>query len=538
MTAVAIVALLTAGWLQGTSATAPVRTATIKGRVVRADGRALARVRVRLMISQSGPPLVTETDLDGQFEFNSLRAGTYTLAASKPGYVDVEFAQRRWPGHGQPITVAVGETRDRVDLVLPRTAAIVGRVVDEDGEPVEGAGIAVLESRLASGRRRLVPVQAAGGRTNDQGRFRVYGLKPGRYYVSATVGQTDFIPSNRDLPGYAPTYFPGTPNPAEAQAVALGLSQDASGIDFAIVPMRTASVSGTAFQADGAPVVGGLRLVSSQRSGLAISMNARIDPDGSFEFPNVAPGEYVVQMFKSRPNTYTEGEFASALVTVSGANVTGLSLHAAAGSTITGRITLDGSGTIRPNGVELVLTSIDADLSSPESGATRAEIHEDWTFRLAGISGPRRLRVVRTPAGWMVKAIFVNGIDVTDTPLPFGTRDQSLSDVDVVLTNRITQVSGTVTDARGDPATDAMVVAFSTDRDRWYPESRFFDAARIADGKFTLRGLPSGDYFVVAIDEGSDWQEAALLDLLTTRATRVTLSDGQQTAVNLKVTGR
>jgi len=223
---------------------------------------------------------------------------------------------------------------------------------------------------------------------------------------------------------------------------------------------------------------------------------------------------------------------------VSGANVTGLSLHAAAGSTITGRITLDGSGTIRPNGVELVLTSIDADLSSPESGATRAEIHEDWTFRLAGISGPRRLRVVRTPAGWMVKAIFVNGIDVTDTPLPFGTRDQSLSDVDVVLTNRITQVSGTVTDARGDPATDAMVVAFSTDRDRWYPESRFFDAARIADGKFTLRGLPSGDYFVVAIDEGSDWQEAALLDLLTTRATRVTLSDGQQTAVNLKVTGR
>ena len=141
MTAVAIVALLTAGWLQGTSATAPVRTATIKGRVVRADGRALARVRVRLMISQSGPPLVTETDLDGQFEFNSLRAGTYTLAASKPGYVDVEFAQRRWPGHGQPITVAVGETRDRVDLVLPRTAGIVGRVVDEDGDPVEGAAV-------------------------------------------------------------------------------------------------------------------------------------------------------------------------------------------------------------------------------------------------------------------------------------------------------------------------------------------------------------------------------------------------------------
>jgi hypothetical protein len=539
MTSVVIVALLTAGWLQGTSATAPVRTATIKGRVVRADGRALARVRVRLTIGQSGPPLVAETDLDGRFEFTSLRAGTYTLAASKPGYVDVEFAQRRWPGHGQPITVAVGETRDRVDLVLPRTAAIVGRVVDEDGEPVEGAGIAVLESRLAAGRRRLVPVQAAGGRTNDQGRFRVYGLKPGRYYVSATVGQTDIIPSNRDLPGYAPTYFPGTPNPSEAQAVALGLSQDASGIDFAIVPMRTVSVSGTAFQADGAPVVGGLRLVSSQRSGLATSMNARINPDGSFEISNVAPGEYVVQMFKSRPNAYTEGEFASTPVTVNGANVTGLSLHATAGSTITGRITLDGSGTIRPSGVELIPAPINTDLSPPESGPpTRADIRDDWTFRLAGISGPRRLRVARTPPGWTLKAIYVNGLDVTDTPLPFGTRAQAVSDVDVVLTNRITRVSGTVTDARGDPATDTIVVAFPTDRDRWYPESRFFGSAPVADGLFTLRGLPSGDYFVVAIDSASDWQEAALLDPLTIRATRVTLNDGQQTAVNLKVTGR
>src|SRR2546427_11333182 len=134
MTAVAIVALLTAGWLQGTPAPAPARTATIKGRVVRADGRALARVRVRLMISQSGPPLVTETDLDGQFEFNSLRAGTYTLAASKPGYVDVEFAQRRWPGHGQPITVAVGGERERGELGLPPTGAIGARGVDPGRE--------------------------------------------------------------------------------------------------------------------------------------------------------------------------------------------------------------------------------------------------------------------------------------------------------------------------------------------------------------------------------------------------------------------
>jgi uncharacterized protein (DUF2141 family) len=511
----------------------PEATAAIKGRVLRADGRPLGRARVRLapLPTTPGRQRVLESELDGSFAFTALPAGQYRLFASKTGYLGIELGQRRPREPGLPLRVNLGETLEKIDITLPRPSAIVGRIVDESGDPIEGASVRALRIEFVRGRRQLVEAGTA-RLTNDLGRYRVYGLQPGRYIVSAAVGQIMFPgPPVADLRGYAPTYFPGTPTATAAAAVTVDVSQDAAGIDFALTPAKTARVSGKALSAAGEPISGGILLSPSQRSGgVAMKLGARTHADGSFEFRNVAPGEYVIQIYRGRVNGFTEGEFVSQFVSVNGVDVPNLMLRTMPGASITGRVTMLG-GKVRPGGIEIVPVATDVDTAPLNGGAPiRAAIRNDGTFTLAGLSGSRRLRLARAPIGWALKGIYQNGADITDTVLTFDEKQRALTDVEVVLTSQITELMGAAIDSAGQRVADYAVVVFSMEPERWYAQSRFCTLARPqADGTFQVRGLPPGEYFVAALNwvQGDEWQDPALLESLATRATRVTLTEGQ-----------
>jgi hypothetical protein len=172
----------------------------------------------------------------------------------------------------------------------------------------------------------------------------------------------------------------------------------------------------------------------------------------------------------------------------------------------------------------------------------RSQTTRDWTFELRGLSGLRIIRLVREPPGWMLKATRVNGIDVTDSPLTFGSRAETLDDVEVVLTRQVSTLSGQLTDSRGQPA-GGYVVAFSSDRSHWGVSSRFVRLARAAaDGAFSMRGLPAGDYYVLAVDrllEGiGEWQDPDLLESLAPSAVRTSVPEGQQVVVTPRIVTR
>ena len=143
-----------------------------------------------------------------------------------------------------------------------------------------------------------------------------------------------------------------------------------------------------------------------------------------------------------------------------------------------------------------------------------------------------------------MKAIYLNGADVTDQTFTLGRKDQSLRDLQVVLTSEVTVIEGTVADASGRTARDCLVVAFSSDREARSPASRFLDHSVCQrDGSFIIRRLPPGEYMMAAIgrrsDEGADeWQDPQLLDAIVPSAMRVTLIEGQKLLTSLKLSAR
>jgi len=87
------------------------------------------------------------------------------------------------------VRVAGGDVIERIDFTLSRASAITGRVSDENGDPIQGATVSLLQLQFVTGRRTLVET-GRGRRTNDLGRFRLYGVQPGRYAVVASAAAT------------------------------------------------------------------------------------------------------------------------------------------------------------------------------------------------------------------------------------------------------------------------------------------------------------------------------------------------------------
>ena len=218
--------------------------------------------------------------------------------------MQLNYGQRRPFERGRPIELADGQTLENVNFNLPRGSVIAGRIVDEFGEPVADAMVSALHYRTFSGRRRLVPVGRF-GTTDDMGHFRLYGLAPGDYYISATLrpmGGMGFEVGPSDITtGYAPTYYPGTASSQQADRVSVGLGAEMSGITFSLLPVRTVKVSGTAVDSSGKPMAGAFVMLSADmRSGEGGFMmfgggGNQIKDDGSFVISNVTPGDYVLR---------------------------------------------------------------------------------------------------------------------------------------------------------------------------------------------------------------------------------------------------
>ncbi len=533
----------------------PTGTARIRGQVLAADtGAPLRRAQVRASASEIRVNRLVSTDAQGRYELKDLPAGRYQIAASKAGFVALAYGQRRPNESGRPIDIADGQSIDRVEFRLPRGSAIMGRISDEFGEPVANARVQTMRYQFFQGQRRLMPAGGAGGgggdQTDDRGEYRLFGLPPGDYYVTATLRTGGFgggfgpggPAESEDPMAYAPTYFPGTTNVAEAQRVTLGVGEEHANTSFALSPTRTVKVSGTVLGADGDPMAGGIVMLTDNSGPaarlMAMGGGGRIREDGSFTIGSVAPGSYLLQARNGGGRASDDAQFASMAITITGGDdVTGVTLVATRGGTVSGAVVMEpgSTGTLQMSRVQVSMLADRADMTT--FGAPPRRVEDDGTFRVIGLVGRRLFRVI-APAGWSLKSVLMDGSDITDTPIEF-KGGEDLSGVQIVLTDRVTEVSGAVTTQKGDPTRDFTVVVFPDDDQKWYFQSRYITAGRPdQDGRYKIRGLPAyGNYLVVAVDylENGEAGDPEFLERVRAKATKLSLADGETTTLGLKV---
>jgi hypothetical protein len=516
----------------------------ISGVVRTADtGRPVRRARVSIVAPQLPEGRGALTDDNGAFVFEAVPEGRYTLTVSKAGFISLSYGQRRPLQAGTPLQLADGQELKGIEFRLPRGGVIAGHIYDDAGDPLPGANVRIMRYQYAQGNRELV--SAGTSQTDDRGYYRVWGLNPGQYYVSAVTRNFNARgPDGRGAPpapspgnvqrapeqvGYAATFYPGVPSVAEARPVTVGVGGEAAEIDFNLLLVRTSRISGHVTGPDGtATTAGNVSLIPevSQGGRGGTNLGGRIEWDGAFTIANVPPGRYTL---RARADDTVVPHYAVQPLTVSELDVPDLIVVLSPGGSIGGTVTFQNSRSTRvPDLTQLRITAPAADSANTGSNPT-ARVDREGRFTIEGVAaGPHWIRAQGPLRGWMLKSVVVDGRDVIDTPVEVRSGGQ-LAGATLVFTDTLSEVNGTVSDNRGTPFTEYTVLAFSADPALWRAQTRHIMTARPdQNGRYQLRGLPPGDYFLATVDpaEQGEWFEPSFLEAHRAGATALSLSEG------------
>lgn len=529
----------------------PTGTGRIRGRVVAAVTNApLRRVQMSLQWSENPQfrPIVM-TDAEGRYEFAQLPPGKFSLSASKPGYVALQYGQRRPYEGGTSIALSTGETITSIDFALPRGGVIAGRITDEFGELMPQVQVQAQRFQFAQdGQRRLVTTGTA--TTDDRGEFRVYGLMPGEYVVNGSVRPpTNFVIVNglpsasNTMPsdGYPPTFYPGTANANDAQTVTIGIGEEVN-IQFGLIAARLARISGTVRDSEGRPGAGEVILLPRQGISTNLSFN-QLGADGSFVINGVAAGEYSLEVRQILPGRESP-EAASVPITVAGNDIAGLRITTSKGSLITGRVVWDGTAPkTSPLPGPLRVGAMPADpinfsLGSGNDPKANGELDDNGNFQLGGVASRVFLTLMTTLPGWTVKSVTFDGQDITDVPLDPAGR-QTIDGIRITMTDKLTNVSGQVTDAKGSTVPQYVVVVQPADELDPNVVMRYIRTVRPdTNGRFELRALRPGRYVATAIDSLEQGRQASpeFRRQLRRGAREFTIKEGETLSLDLKLT--
>ena len=572
--------------------TAPAGTAVLAGTLMTAATPPQPVRRATVRIAGGGfSARVVGTDDQGRFTFVALPAATYSLSATKPGFVTVYHGEKR-PGRGPgvPIAVAAGQRVD-VSLQMLPGAVITGTITDARGSPMSSVPVIAVEVR-AGGVVTAAPARAT---TDDRGTYRLFGLAPGEYVVSATpqfgsgrsmlttvVGVTDdevewaksqsataaiaaprtggAMPAPGRPVAYAPVYFPGTTDAAAASKIVVAAGEERTGIGFSTRITATATISGTLVDQNGQPLNSGSVTIHPRWSADAtmadalVSAGALVLPRAvvsppAFSLAGVTPGDYTLV---ARSGLSGRGAAAAAAIaagdpalwsvtdlTVDGRDQTNLVIRLQPGTRISGSVAFERATLTPPTDLsklDLQMTAARSLVGAP--AAPRAIVDPAGVFRFASVvPGAYALRAT-PPAGtsWVLKSAMLNGRDLADVLIDV-TPGQDLNGLVITYTDRAAEIAGTLVDASGRPVTRYSIVVMTVDKSLWLPTARRIrSTAPATNGSFSIGGLPAGEYAIAAVEdvEAADLADPAFLARLLSASVKITLADGEKKTQNLR----
>jgi hypothetical protein len=309
-------------------------TGVIEGKVVTENGQPLAGAAlfVRAVNSFAGSRTTT-SDVDGNFRVNGLEPALYTITGNAPAYTTVT---NDLVG---PNFYRIGDT---VRLEMIRGGAITGTVTNAAGEPVIAVRVRATLIRDARGETpNIMSFTVNEQSTDDRGIYRIYGLRPGTYIVSA--GGAGFSPSFNPYESDVPTFAPSSTRDTATEVVVRSAEDSTIDIRYRGEPGHVISGTTKFSGSNGASI-------SLVQVGNPAPVATTYQPVGArgFSFSGLGDGDYdvIAQEVTSNPTTATIPIFAVSepkRVSVKGADVTGIELTTRSLGSISGKILMESS---------------------------------------------------------------------------------------------------------------------------------------------------------------------------------------------------
>jgi hypothetical protein len=486
----------------------------VTGRVMNAiTGEPVKKAEVHLdYVNRQNPMSGPEgygglADAGGNFRFEGVEAGEYSLSADRPGFLRSRYGSKAPNQPGTTLALVPGQQISDLNMAMFPQAVISGRVVDEDGDPIQ-ARVQVLMLSWRHGKQRVLPRR--GTMSNDLGEYRVADLPPGKYYISAQsgfrigTGELPAIPGKADVRPVR-TFFPDATGLDGAAPIRVQMGQDLTGMDIRLRTLPTYHVRGRISGTLSRINLSSLGVsVSPRDSGVMFSLGgSNVTKKATFDLGGVPTGSYTLNLYDQSGNFHMIGNTP---VEVSGSDVNDAVINIIPAGMLRGRIQIEGAP--QANGDAVNIGSMRLQLDPVEgAGWGTAAVKQDGSFTVEELDpGKYHLVLYPLPEGTYIKSVQLGQQEMLGKELDFtqGVSGELL----ITLSYGVAEVSGTVqmpqqsasTDASSNkPATAASIVLVP---EELRPDGSGFEYGNTTQtGTFSIKNASPGRYRAYAFEE-------------------------------------
>ena len=495
-------------------------TAVIAGRVMIGEGGApgieiIAVKQETGGITFSGMPAQTYnavTDAEGHYRITNVPAGSFRVTAYAPAHVTPgERNAFSGANPGKTVNLTEGETAENVNFSLIRGGAVTGKLTDEDGRLVIEESVTAHKLDQNGKRAANSGPSFSQWQTDDRGVFRIYGLEPGRYFISAGASAEDgTVRVGRSGGYYRRTFHPEATEEEKAKIIEVKSGEDTENVDIKLARAAKGYVAtGRVIDGDtGKPVAGvmiGYGIVKERGSSFGLG-NSATNSLGEFRLEGLTPNTYTA--YATQMGGDSENYSESAKFEVLGGDVSGLEIKMRRGASISGMANVenvrDPAVLANLSKIRLGVQNIGGELMM---GSNAGTINANGAFKLSGLR-PGKTRIYAQPVGtvkgFSLLRIEHNGQILKEFELNAG--DQ-LTGVNLIFAYGNGSVFGRVEVKGGTlPPGTGMFVTARRDGEEPGGISATRPAQVDARGQFLLEGLSQGTYKLILTAFGPDFQ--------------------------------
>ncbi len=468
------------------------------------------------------PPVRRLTNAKGEFCFEHLSAGSYKVVAKKLGYLDITYGEQHANGPSLPVDVSADRTEPPLVLKMIPQATISGIVTDADGDPIPFGQVRLYKRLLLQSSPSDVNSESA----DEQGRFRLWGIAPGTYYISALPAFPN--PSemsrtgNNSLDSFGrpvrerevETFYKGALAIAGATRIAVTGGQEVTGITIPILKASSRRISGRVswdVQSTGLPQI----LLMVMGEGLRAS--ATVEKDGRFHADGLTPGVYTLFAYTPNMDRFSQRQ----QVDVTERDADGILLQPDEALVINVSVHLEGSKT------PLAFDEVVVDGKNP-SNRYGAGLNEDGTWHFGRLPPDvYHFSFWPNPDHYFVKAVLADGEPQAGTMLDVSARlPQS---IEVVVALSTGAIMGMVTNGK-EPVPAVTLVLMNEDTQESVKQQRV-----AAGGQFEVKPLAPGNYRLYALEDfdREAWGSDELRSQLAPNSSSFELRDAEKRQVSV-----